>query len=215
MAMSRCGFGAWIYDMAKNYSLSHFTGIDIISSKKDVILSNVNFVQADILEGLQYSDCSFDYIHIRSLFHYVTTKDARNILFPDLLRLLKPGGWIENVEYDTVIMNSGPNTKFLMDTLFNYFLNHGIYPDEFYQNLSKLFKENNLEYQIEEKIEYFTDSEFAMKNYINLFRLLKSIILEYTSISREKYDEILDKVWDELIEYKTSFRMIRFFGKKL
>ncbi|CAG8756255.1 2283_t:CDS:2, partial [Dentiscutata heterogama] len=140
---------------------------------------------------------------------------ARNKLFPELLRILKPGGWIENIEYDTEIKNTGPNTKFLIDILSSYFLNHGIYPDDFYKNLSKLFKENNLEYQVEEKIIYFSDAELSTKKFIIIFKIVKSVILEYTSISSEKYDKILDKVWAELIEYKTSFRSIRHFGKKL
>ncbi|RIB15250.1 S-adenosyl-L-methionine-dependent methyltransferase [Gigaspora rosea] len=209
-----CGFGTWIYDMAKNYTLSHFTGIDI-KTPKEVNLSNVSFVQADVLEGLQYSDCSFDYIHIRDLLWYITTKDARNKLFPDLSRILKPGGWIESLEYGPEIMNTGPNTQLLFDILSSYFRNHGIYPDDFNNNLSKLFKENNLEYQVEEKIIYFSDAELATRKFIILFKLIKSVILEYTSISSEKYDEILDKVWAELIEYKTSVRVIRHFGKKL
>ncbi|KAF0558072.1 S-adenosyl-L-methionine-dependent methyltransferase [Gigaspora margarita] len=119
-----CGFGTWIYDMAKNYTLSNFIGIDIIIPK-DAILSNVSFVQADVLEGLQYSDCSFDYIHVRDLLWYITTKDARSKLFPDLLRILKPGGWIESLEYDTEIMNPGPNTQLLIDicNLFQYSCN--------------------------------------------------------------------------------------------
>ncbi|RIB14839.1 S-adenosyl-L-methionine-dependent methyltransferase [Gigaspora rosea] len=209
-----CGFGTWIYDMAKNYTLSHFTGIDIIIPK-DVILSNVNFVQIDVLDGLKYPDCSFDYIHVRDLLWYITTKDARNKVFPDLLRILKPGGWIECLEYDTEIMNTGPNTQLLIDILSSYFRNHGICPNEFDKNLLKLFKENNLEYQVEEKIIYFSDAELSTRKFIIIFKIVKSVILEYTSISSEKYDEILDKVWAELIEYKTSFRAIRYFGKKL
>ncbi|CAG8738181.1 13090_t:CDS:2 [Dentiscutata erythropus] len=174
-----CGFGAWIYDMALNYPLSHFTGIDIITPK-DSILSNVSLVQADVLKGLKYSDCSFDYIHGRDLLWYITTKDARK-LFP----------------------------------VSSYFRNHGIFPYDFYKNLSKIFKENNLEYQVEEKTISFYDSELLTKKFIILFKILKSVILEYTSISSEKYDEILDKVWAEVIEYKTSFRSIRYFGKKI
>ncbi|CAG8546641.1 21950_t:CDS:2 [Cetraspora pellucida] len=129
---------------AKAYPLSHFYGMDIITPKKN-ILSNVSFTQADVLDGLQYPNGYFDYIHVRDLLWYISTKDVRNKLFPDLLRVLKPGGWIESVEYDTVILNTGPNTH----------------------------------------------------------------------ISHEKYDEVLDKVGDELIEYKTAFRSIRHIGKKL
>ncbi|CAG8673588.1 1936_t:CDS:2, partial [Dentiscutata heterogama] len=50
-----CGYGTWIFDMANNYTLSHFTGIDIIAPK-NIIPSNVSWVQADVLERLQYSN---------------------------------------------------------------------------------------------------------------------------------------------------------------
>ncbi|KAF0558073.1 S-adenosyl-L-methionine-dependent methyltransferase [Gigaspora margarita] len=209
-----CGFGTWTYDMANNYTLSHFTGIDVIIPKESV-LSNVSFVQADVLDGLKYSDCSFDFIYIRDLLWYITTKDARNKLFPDLLRILKPGGWIECLEYDTEIMNTGPNTQFLIDILSSYFRNHGLCPNDFYKSLSRLFKENKLEYQVEEKIIYFYDAELSTKKYILIFKVVKSVILEYTSINSEQYDEILDKVWAELMDYKTCFRSIRHIAKKL
>ncbi|CAG8469208.1 3476_t:CDS:2, partial [Dentiscutata heterogama] len=131
-----CGFGSWICDMAKIYPLSHFTGTDTIDPK-DLTLSNVSFTQGDALEGLQYPDCSFDYIHFRDLLWHITSKDASNKLFPD----------------------AGPNTKFLMDALFNHIRNNGICPEEFYKNTTKLFKDNNLEYKVEERIIYFSNSD--------------------------------------------------------
>ncbi|CAG8809009.1 13662_t:CDS:2, partial [Dentiscutata erythropus] len=75
---------------------------------------------------------------------------------------------------------------------------------------------NNLEYQVEERIIYFVDSDSVVtRKYITFFKIAKSMLLEYTSISYEKYDEILDKSVVELAECKTAFRSIRHFGKKL
>ncbi|CAG8655910.1 3552_t:CDS:2 [Dentiscutata erythropus] len=146
---------------AKKYPLSYFTGIDIMDPK-DIAISNVSFTQGDVLEGLQYPDCSFDYIHFGELLWSITSKDASNKLFPELLRILKPGGWIESMETDINFIDVGPNTKFLFDTLFNHIRNNGICPEEFYKSTTKLFKDNNLEYQVEERIIYFVDSDSVL-----------------------------------------------------
>ncbi|CAG8823857.1 30354_t:CDS:2 [Gigaspora margarita] len=209
-----CGFGSWIYDMAKNYPLSHFTGIDI-NNPKDATLPNVSLTQGDVLEGLPYPDCSFDYIHFRDFLWSISSKDASNKLFPELIRILKPGGWIEGAEFDVNILNVGPNTKFLNDALFNHIRNNGNHPEEFYKNTSKLFKKHNLEYQIEERILCFVDYDLSKKKFVTFYKTIKSMILEYTSISYQEYDEILDKACVELEEYRTSYRLIRYFGKKL
>ncbi|CAG8803681.1 9271_t:CDS:1, partial [Dentiscutata erythropus] len=66
---------------AKNYPLSYFTGIDIIDPKYSMLL-NVCFTKGDVLKGLPYPDCSFDYIHIRALLWSLTSKDTSNKLFP-------------------------------------------------------------------------------------------------------------------------------------
>ncbi|CAG8539715.1 22_t:CDS:2 [Cetraspora pellucida] len=209
-----CGFGTWVCDMAKTYPLSHFTGIDIVN-RKDVMPSNVCIEQADVLKELQYLDCSFDYIHIKDILWSISSKDAQTKLFPELLRILKPGGWIENVEFDMKVINPGPNTKFLADALFSFLRNKGVCSEDFYKNAVKLFKDNNLEYQFDERILYFTDHDEIKQKFITFFEVVKSMILEYTSISYKKYDEMLDKSSVELDEYNTSFRLIRHFGKKL
>ncbi|CAG8786599.1 2301_t:CDS:2, partial [Racocetra persica] len=169
---------------AKSYPLSQFTGIDLIN-RIDVMPSNVCITQADVLKGLQYLDCSFDYIHIRDLLWSISSKDAQTKLFPELLRILKPGGWIEDIEFDMKITNAGPNTKFLLDAC--------VCSEGFYKNALKLFKDNNLEYQVEERIICFADYDVIKQKYMTFFKVVKPMIIEYTSINYEEYDEVLDK----------------------
>ncbi|CAG8593621.1 7355_t:CDS:2, partial [Scutellospora calospora] len=97
----------------------------------------------------------------------------------------------------------------------SYFRNHGIFLEDFTKNITKLFKEYNLEYQVEERTASLDDYDMIKRKFITMFRVLKSMILEYSGMSNEKYDEMLDKTFVEITEYKTTFQLIRHFGKKL
>lgn len=43
---------------------------------------------------------------------------------------------------------------------------------------------------------------------------MKKTILEFTSIEPEKYEEMLEKSCQELLDHQTSFRNTRFYGQK-
>lgn len=56
---------------------------------------NAIFYTHNILEGIPFEDETFDFIHIRFMNHCFTETVWEQKLLPELLRVLKPGGWIE------------------------------------------------------------------------------------------------------------------------
>ncbi|KAI9254350.1 S-adenosyl-L-methionine-dependent methyltransferase [Helicostylum pulchrum] len=93
-----CGPGYWTLDMAKEYPNSKFRGVDVsnffpLKSKPD----NCEFVIGNITETLPYKDNTFDYIHQRMLLLGLTNSSWDKCL-KELLRVLKPGGYIEIID---------------------------------------------------------------------------------------------------------------------
>ncbi|CAG8550474.1 14241_t:CDS:2 [Ambispora leptoticha] len=102
-----CGSGTWVCDMASDYRRSEITGIDKISIFPTEKPFNVKFQTGNILDGLDFPDESFHFIHIRFMAIWFTRGQYERIVIPELLRLLVPGGWLELVEPEIVVNNPG------------------------------------------------------------------------------------------------------------
>ncbi|KAM3589046.1 hypothetical protein VKS41_001472 [Umbelopsis sp. WA50703] len=86
--------------MAKDFQSSQFVGIDISDNwPKSIKPSNSEFMLANLNEDLPFEEKSFDYIHIRFLGMGLTEKQYE-AAYLKLLRILKPGGYIEIGECD-------------------------------------------------------------------------------------------------------------------
>ncbi|CAG8547948.1 6338_t:CDS:2, partial [Racocetra persica] len=166
-----CGSGLWVFEMASDYPLSEFTGVDVAPMfPSDVMPLNVTFKQCDILEGLPYSDY--------------------------LLRILKPGGWIEIQDRDPIMINAGPICKRLEDMLSLSFLNRGIHIKSHYDDMEKLFEKNN----------------FAIQDFLSTYKAMRFTLTEYSGANAEEYDKIVENASKELIEYNSEFGSRKYFG---
>ncbi|KAG2229791.1 hypothetical protein INT48_005318 [Thamnidium elegans] len=95
-----CGPGYWTLDMAKDYPNSKFRGVDVSDFfPKKYKPDNCEFVIGNITETLPYEDDTFDYIHQRMLLLGLTSSSWDKCL-KELLRVLKPGGYIEIIDTD-------------------------------------------------------------------------------------------------------------------
>ncbi|RUS18869.1 S-adenosyl-L-methionine-dependent methyltransferase [Endogone sp. FLAS-F59071] len=112
-----CGVGKWTLEMARDYPFSQFTGTDISRLfPKSTNLSNCNFVLADTRKVLPFPDNTFDYVYQRFLTLSFTRKEWENV-FNELVRVTKPGGWIECFEYDFELHRPGPRSKQILAEL--------------------------------------------------------------------------------------------------
>ncbi|CAG8656471.1 9863_t:CDS:2, partial [Dentiscutata heterogama] len=104
-----CGFGTWMFEMSSDFQKCQFVGVDktsqcfIVNKPK-----NVDFVTADINNGLPFPNESFDFIHIRHLVYDLQDKEWDSLI-RESVRVLRPGGYIEITEMEMVTKNFGPN----------------------------------------------------------------------------------------------------------
>jgi len=103
---------------AEKFPWSNFTGIDIspiFPKMTEIKLINVTFLQFNILDGLPFDDNTFDFVHMRHLILAFTEKQWQDQVLKELIRVCKPGGWIELVEQDYAYLNEGPIFKKVND----------------------------------------------------------------------------------------------------
>jgi ubiquinone/menaquinone biosynthesis C-methylase UbiE len=73
--------------------------------------NNITFKQLNLLEGLPFEDNTFDFIHMQFLACDFTELQWETIVYKELARVLKPGGWLEICDPEFEFYNSGPTAK--------------------------------------------------------------------------------------------------------
>ncbi|CAG8461880.1 11621_t:CDS:2, partial [Acaulospora colombiana] len=105
----RCGAGIWLLELATEYEKSEFFGVDMSPVfPAHIKPSNSNFIKANVLNGLPFPPNEFDYIHISFMHGSFKDDQWQNIVIPELIRVLKPGGWLEFYDVEIISINGGP-----------------------------------------------------------------------------------------------------------
>ncbi len=101
-----CSEGGWVLDLARKYPRIHITGIDadehIVNEATRYArfhgMSNVAFLYHDATTSLPFKTRTFDFIHARSARFLYMPQRAEALT--ELLRTLRPGGWLNLVEFE-------------------------------------------------------------------------------------------------------------------
>ena len=102
--------------MASDYTRSNFTGIDIAPIfPLEIRPVNSNFIIQNIVHNLPFEDNSIDYVHMRLMLAVLHENEWKDVVLPEIFRVLKPGGYIESHEFDFRIVNQGPCMKKLIN----------------------------------------------------------------------------------------------------
>ncbi|KAI8047286.1 S-adenosyl-L-methionine-dependent methyltransferase [Gilbertella persicaria] len=102
----------WLMDMAKEYPQSYFVGVDVMVYPISPPV-NCHLKIHDISKGLPFPDNSFDFVTQHDALFRYCQKDWETIL-PEIIRVVKPGGYIEFVEPSGVVQDIGPNMSIWM-----------------------------------------------------------------------------------------------------
>ncbi|KAI9361172.1 S-adenosyl-L-methionine-dependent methyltransferase [Zopfochytrium polystomum] len=103
-----CGSGSWTREMAVMFPKTSFVGADIVSYDTDPRdPPNIRFVTENVVTGTSFPDNHFDFVFQRLLFLGVPIGGWSGVI-KELVRLTKPGGYIELIEYHGGIYGTGP-----------------------------------------------------------------------------------------------------------
>ncbi len=101
-----CGTGRWATEMAHAYPQSNVIGVDLIAPQSDqqapeLRPANYVFTEGNVIKGLAFADQSFDFVHMRLLYSAIPATAWPGVV-SELVRVTRPGGWVEMVEAGSV-----------------------------------------------------------------------------------------------------------------
>ena len=110
-----CGTGLWAYELCQEFPEAQVVGLDLVPSKPGAP-ANYRGVRANVLQGLPFRADGFDFVHQRLMFSGVPVK-SWSALVSELVRIVRPGGWIELVEGATEFLPVTPAMDQLTERL--------------------------------------------------------------------------------------------------
>ncbi|CAI2169306.1 6276_t:CDS:2 [Funneliformis geosporum] len=211
----------WLMDMAKEYNNCNFFGTDILPIPEPKNKPrNLNFYQCDTLCGLPFENNTFDFVYQKILVSSFSVEDWAKAI-NELIRVLKPGGYLELMEFDDKFWNGGPEGDRWISYMHKMYESKGIDPYIVYRLPSMLEltgRLNNIQH--EEKRFYFgmpgRIGELINFHYSGLFTSYKKPIVDFVDdLSYDDYDEMIEKVLEEFEENHTSIKTSRVYGQKI
>jgi SAM-dependent methyltransferase len=109
-----CGTGQWAFELCAEFPKAHVVGFDLEASKPQRP-ANYRCVRGDLLGGLPFADERFDFVHQRLLAASGVPLKLWAVVVRDLVRVTRPGGWVELVEAPPELESSGPATAHLFE----------------------------------------------------------------------------------------------------
>ncbi|ORY93253.1 S-adenosyl-L-methionine-dependent methyltransferase [Syncephalastrum racemosum] len=213
------GPGLWIRDMAEQYPNSHFTGTDAMIYPISTPPKNCQLRIADAAEGLPFPDNTFDFVlQHDGLMRY--THSEWDMAIKELVRVLKPGGWIELVECSCALQDIGPNLSIWLMRLTVSLQSRNINVKMASQLNRYLEKAGSLE-----NVEFSHRSvpigwlgklgDLMLECMERLFDSMKPRLCEDWSMSLSKYDKIVQAASKECREFKSWTNVHYAYGRKL
>ncbi|RHZ83715.1 hypothetical protein Glove_88g31 [Diversispora epigaea] len=216
-----CGPGTWLLEMSTEYPRSSFTGIDMSPIfPVEIKPCNLNFQVANVLEKLPFPDNSFDFVYMRFLLTAFTEKEWIKAI-QELIRVVKPGGWLELMEGDLAFNPEGPIGRILMNAFRSTLLAKSINPKICLQLQKWLSSSPQLHnFSFKEKsgpIGSWAGSigELACQDFCGTLHALRPILTAQLNKNPVEYDEMVAEFGKECNENKTNFSHFRFFCQKL
>ncbi|CAG8620680.1 19287_t:CDS:2 [Gigaspora rosea] len=212
-----CGPGGWLLDMATQYPNSTFVGVDISSMiPKDQQPSNMGFLQCNIHNGLPFPDDTFDFVFMSHMFTSITENQWQDVV-GDLVRVTKPGGWIELMEGDYINSTSGPVTREIQTQLtilmrargINMNIGPSVY--KYFENIEDL-EDEIFTSQTVTPLGNGTVGELAFKNYKASHFAVR--LHEYMGISKQELEDMFKISQKEMDDYETTLNIHRFYVQK-
>jgi ubiquinone/menaquinone biosynthesis C-methylase UbiE len=221
------GTGRWAIDMAKVFPRATVTGLDIIAPPADDASAgtyapgtrpaNYTFQQGDIFAGLPFTSGSFDFVHMR-LVYAATPVDKWQPLVEELVRVTKPGGYIELVE-GFVLLDVGPATTAIQNAAIELSKRRNI--DVTYgKNIGHLLKLCGILNVQERGVSIPVGRQhgrlgaLAEQDILSVFKALGNAAVANGILDAEDFNRLYAEMTGELTEAITTWPVFQAFGKK-
>ncbi|CAI2164940.1 20425_t:CDS:2 [Funneliformis geosporum] len=217
-----CGPGTWLLEMSTQHPLVKFVGVDIVPVfPSEIKPTNLDFHKCDINQGLPFKDNYFDFVRM-SLIATSLKGDQWNDAIRELVRVLKPNGYLEIVEKDLQASNQGPCFKFLTDKFLNFITSTGVnvhITQQIPTILSSIPSLTEIRSDVREIPvgplggKFGTIYEELLEMYIK--NNLIDILPNYMCINEDQYLDIWKCCQLEFTKFATNYKLFRFWAQKV
>ncbi len=130
-----CGTGRWAIEMAAQFPQANVIGLDLIVPEGIETIAhglqhqpdNVVFLEGNVLNGLPFADASFDLVYMRLLFGAIPAAAWPQVV-SELVRVTRPGGWVESLETLPILDEEGSVFKTFCEWLSEALTRQGFEP---------------------------------------------------------------------------------------
>src|SRR5258707_7815460 len=106
------GTGIWGKEVAQQFPQARVVGLDLENIKENgPIPANYGFVRGNLLERLPFRNDAFDFVHQRLVLASAVPLERWVDILRELLRVTRPGGWLEFAEVGIEVNPLGPLTR--------------------------------------------------------------------------------------------------------
>ncbi|KAG2213136.1 hypothetical protein INT47_011285 [Mucor saturninus] len=226
-----CTTAAWDIELAIEFPNSKVIGIDYESAtvaSLNTSVKNFSFQNAMIHQGETglnvIENNQVDYIVMRDVWLVNCPVSKWTNLFEEVLRILKPGGYIEIYEQDTNYKSVGPYLSILEGWADIFY--EAIKLDRNTNNqLGSLLKDSgfvNIQHEYKELPlgEWPEDKESKETGYLQKdftergLREAKRWLCKFNNVSEKEYTHVMTRALDECEDYKTYIRSLYFSAQK-
>lgn len=209
-----CGTGTWLLEVAKDYPNNTFIGVDVEPKFPTRHSDNIKFYQMDLLEGLPFQDNTFDLVFARLVGDSFTEIEWQEKILRELIRLTKPGCWVEIMQSDSRFSRCGRNLEKWNNAIIESINTDGSICENFE---TWLLNENQFsKVQHEVAVVPFGTwankiGEFGISYIRHLSFKMKKQLCKKLNMTEEEYDEMMkmvEKEYNENMTYKTFHRFI-------
>ncbi|KAF0551144.1 S-adenosyl-L-methionine-dependent methyltransferase [Gigaspora margarita] len=215
-----CGDGTWTIDLAKEFTWSLFTAIDTHSRfDRRVENTNVTFLKADVLDGLPFDPDTFDLVYMR--FLSFTEKQWLDKVANEIVRVCKPGGWIEIMDCTNQYAPKGSSTTQLESVYHEYLKSKNIdlilNPrfEDYLRSTNKITVIRREEKKVTLGKGGGKVGPLLLQNITTTWEQSKKTLSELMGISEKDFDLLIRTFQKEVNDLKTSTRYIRIYGQKV
>ncbi|EFH81740.1 Methyltransferase type 11 [Ktedonobacter racemifer DSM 44963] len=206
-----CGTGRWCQEMAVTYPQATVVGFDLVSPlallRSPQFPDTCRFVQGNVLEGLPFAPQSFDYVHQRLLVFALPTQRWPGEI-QELVKVTRPGGWVEIVEVDITFEQMGPASTQLATWITEASRQKGIDPSmaRRAQTLLKVAGLTNIVYQqVPNPVGSWGGriGTMAATGVQAINKAMRQQVLSQLGVSPVQYDQALATSLEEYDSYKS------------
>ena len=214
-----CGTGIWCREIATQFPQARVYGLDLENIKDGAPLPpNYRVVQGNVLEELPFAANTCDFVHQRLILASAIPVARWSDVLRELLRVTRPGGWIELAECGVEGENLGPLTQQFFAWGLEAGQARGLDPRQI-PSLDRYLREaggrNVGLWWVD--VPMYTQSNrighLMQMNLTNAFGGLKGLYIARGE-REEEFDTLLRKLPFEWETYRSSLRFFVFFGQK-